>query len=92
VLIFDPFVNDRSACDADVELVSLPALIEASDVVVLCAASNEGTHHLFGRDQISGLLPGSVFVNVARAALVDTDALVERLRRGDIRAAIDVFD
>jgi phosphoglycerate dehydrogenase-like enzyme len=34
----------------------------------------------------------SIFVLDSRAALVDTDALVERLKQGKTYAAIDVFD
>ncbi len=36
--------------------------------------------------------PNVVLVNVARAVLVDTSALVERLKCGDLFAALDVFD
>lgn len=38
------------------------------------------------------LRPGSVFVNVSRGPIVDPDALIARLRRGDIVAGLDVFD
>ena len=34
----------------------------------------------------------SVFVNVSRGAIVQTDALIARLRDGRIVAALDVFD
>ena len=67
-------------------------MISASEVVVLCAAPNAGTRHLLGPDQIARFRENAVFVNVARAALVDTEALVERLGRGDLFAALDVFD
>ena len=50
------------------------------------------TLHLIGREEIARFRPGDVLVNVARAALVDTDALAQRLQRGDLYAAIDVFD
>ena len=35
--------------------------------------------------------PGAAFVNVSRGAVVDTDALVARLQKGDISAGLDVF-
>lgn len=31
-------------------------------------------------------------MNVSRGAIIDPDALTERLRRGDITAGLDVFD
>ena len=38
------------------------------------------------------LKPGSIFVNVSRGPVVDTDALITRLEKGDITACLDVFD
>jgi phosphoglycerate dehydrogenase-like enzyme len=90
--VVDPFVAGETLAAHGAERVELTEMIEGSDVVVLCAASNAGTRHLLGRNEIARFRPDAVLVNVARAALVDTDALAERLRRGDLFAAIDVFD
>jgi len=90
--VFDPHIPADALEAFGAEGVSLPTLIGRSDVVVLCAASNEGTSHLLGQAEIALLRPNALLVNVARAALVDTEALVRRLERGDLRAAIDVFD
>lgn len=88
----DPFVPAESMAAAGVRKSELPELLCASEITVLAAASNAGTRHLLGAAEIAALPPHALLVNVARAALVDTDALVERLRRGDLSAAIDVFD
>lgn len=90
--VCDPFVPQELLARAGATRVELRELLAESDVVVLCAASNPGTRRLVGEAEIALLRPDAVFVNVARAALVDTDALVARLRRGDLCAAIDVFD
>jgi len=47
---------------------------------------------MLGAGQFDLLRPGSVFVNVSRGKVVDSTALVARLKRGDICAGIDVFD
>jgi len=38
------------------------------------------------------LPPGPLFVNTARAEVIEPGALLARLQRGDIPAALDVFD
>jgi phosphoglycerate dehydrogenase-like enzyme len=90
--IVDPFVPEEVVQQFGAQRVSLQEMIRESDVVVLCAASNAGTRYLIGVDEMALFRPNAVFINVARAALVNTNALVERLRRGDLFAAIDVFD
>ena len=90
--IVDPFAPESLFAVHGPKRVSLDEMLTQSDVVVLCAASNAGTSHLLGRREIELLRPDAVLVNVARAALVDTDALADRLRLGNLSAALDVFD
>lgn len=90
--IVDPFASEDVIQAHGAKRVDLDEMLTHSDVVVLCAASNAGTKHLLGRREIEMLRPDAVLVNVARAALVDTEALADRLRRDDLSAAIDVFD
>lgn len=88
----DPFVPAETMAALGVRKSELPELLRFSEITVLAAASNAGSRHLLGADEISMLPPHALLVNVARAALVDTAALVARLQRGDLMAAIDVFD
>ncbi len=41
---------------------------------------------------LAALPDGALVVNVGRGPLIDTDALVDHVRRGRIRAALDVTD
>ena len=41
---------------------------------------------------LAALPEGALLVNVGRGSLVDTDALVDHVRRGRVRAALDVAD
>jgi phosphoglycerate dehydrogenase-like enzyme len=91
LLVCDPFVDESQLPQGAVKL-DIDAIAARSEVLVLCAASNEGTNKLLGREQIDLMPTNCLFVNVARAALVDTSALLARLQRGDMTAMIDVFD
>ena len=51
----------------------------------------EATHGLIGREALARMRPDAVLVNIARGAIVDTDALVDALRAGRLAgAALDV--
>ncbi len=92
IAAFDPYLDDAAFAKASTIKRDLDNTIGESDIVVICAASNEGSAKLFDARRIALLPPNAVFVNVARSALVDTDALAARLAKGDLIAALDVFD
>ena len=79
--------------DATHRVDALPELLPEADWIVLAAAATPETQRLIGRDALARMKPGAWIVNVARGELVDTEALVEVLRDGDIGgAALDVTD
>jgi phosphoglycerate dehydrogenase-like enzyme len=84
----------RSArSDPSVQPVTeLDNLIPKAEVIVLILPANAETHHLIGPRQFALMNQGTLLVNAARGTIVDTDALVEALNSGRIRAAIDVTD
>lgn len=70
----------------------LPVLLPAADVVVLTVPLTAETRGLIGAAELARLRRGALLVNVSRGAVVDTEALVEALEQGRIRAALDVTD
>ena len=61
--------------------------------VVIAAPATAATRHLVGADELAAMRDDAWLVNVARGALVDTDALVRALAEGSIAgAALDVTD
>lgn len=70
----------------------LPALLTHAEVVVLAVPYGPDTHHLVDAAFLEALPDGALLVNVARGAVVDTDALVAELESGRLRAALDVTD
>jgi phosphoglycerate dehydrogenase-like enzyme len=92
VFAHDPYVPIELAEAYDVTLTSLDNLLSLSEVVVVLVPITPATSGLLGAREIDRLRPGTVFVNVARGAVVDHAALLGRLRRGDLVACLDVFD
>jgi glyoxylate reductase len=73
--------------------VSLDELLSSSDYVVLNVPLTPQTTRLIGRAELAKMKPTAVLVNVARGAVVDTDALTEALAARRIyAAALDVTD
>jgi phosphoglycerate dehydrogenase-like enzyme len=70
----------------------LDNLLPRADVVVLILPSTDETKDLIGSRQLGLMKQGALLVNAARGPIVNTDALVEALHSGRIRAAIDVTD
>lgn len=63
------------------------------DYVVICMPLTNETHHMLNEEVFDTFKQGAVLVNVGRGAIVKTEAAVQALKTGKLRAAIlDVFD
>ncbi len=73
-------------------LVPLDELLARSDVISMNLTLGDETRGFLGPAHFARMKPGVIFVNTARAALVDETALIDSLRSGHIRhAGLDVF-
>ena len=73
-------------------VAELDGLLPRADVIVLILPLTAQSKGLIGPHQFSRMRQGALLVNVARGGVVQTDALVEALNSGRIRAALDVTD
>jgi phosphoglycerate dehydrogenase-like enzyme len=91
IVAFDPYVPRELGEAYGVTFGTLDAVMRR-DVVFCLLPLTPGTTKLIGTRELDLLRSGSAFVNVSRGAVVDSDALIARLQRGDVIAGLDVFD
>lgn len=71
----------------------LDRLLPEADVVMSCAPLTPETRGMLGRRQFELMKQDVYLINVSRGGIVDTDALVDALRTGKVRAAgLDVTE
>ncbi len=90
--VYDPYLPREMAEALGFTQTSLANVMAHCNVVVCLAPLTPKTEGLIGKSELELLRPRSVLVNVSRGGVIDSDALVERLRRGDIFAGLDVFE
>jgi phosphoglycerate dehydrogenase-like enzyme len=92
VLAYDPYVTADVFAAHHATGVSLDDLLARSDILTLHCPEVPETHGLVGGAQLRRLKRGAYVLNLARAAIVDEDALYAALTDGHIAgAALDVF-
>lgn len=91
IRVFDPYVTADMVRGYDVQLCGLDELLSESLVVSVHAGLTDETRGMIGAREL-GLMPdGGLLVNTARAGVVDENALIGALKKGRIRAALNVF-
>jgi phosphoglycerate dehydrogenase-like enzyme len=91
ILVYDPYLPDTRAAELGVTKAGLDELFERSDVISNHLPTTPETHHLIRGEHLRRIRNGALFINTARAAAIDYDALLEELRTGRFQAALDVF-
>ncbi|WP_049987090.1 C-terminal binding protein [Halobellus rufus] len=92
LLAYDPYQSASAFENYDVEPVSFEELIDRSDIVTVHAPLTDETRNLFDEDVFDRMDERAILINVARGSIVDTQALANALRDGEIAGAgLDVL-
>jgi phosphoglycerate dehydrogenase-like enzyme len=83
---------ERMLSPFNVNIGELDSLLPHAEVIVLILPATAESIQLIGPRQFALMSQGTLLVNAARGPIVDTNALVDALHSGRIRAALDVTD
>lgn len=73
--------------------VELPEIFANSDIISLHCPLTPETHHLISTEAIAQMKPGMMIINTSRGALIDTQAVIEGLKSGQIGyLGVDVYE
>jgi len=90
--VCDPYLPQELAEALGFLQTSLDNVLSQCDAIVCVAPLTPQTKGLIGRRELELIPSGAALVNVSRGPIFDSAALIERLKRGDIAAGLDVFD
>jgi D-3-phosphoglycerate dehydrogenase len=92
VLAYDPFQNLEVFNSFSTKQSSLKEIAINSDFIAMAAKVTPETTGIFSAELFEMMKPSAYFINTARAALVDYDALLHALQEKRIQgAALDVY-
>ena len=91
VAVHDPWLPPEFVLARDCRPASLEDVLSNSRVVFVFAAPTSENQGLIGKRELALLRPGSAFLLISRAAVVDFDEMVRLARLGQIKVAVDVF-
>ena len=80
-------------CDEVVSTDKLDDVLPRADYILAATPDTPQTRGLLDRRRLDLLKPGAGIINIGREAIMDYDALCDKLENGDLAGAIlDVFD
>ena len=88
----DIFTAELPGIEKMYHISQLSEVLPQSDVVVLTLPLTEQTYHLFNAKAFAQMKPGAILVNIARGAVVDTQALIPALQNHLGGAVLDVLE
>jgi len=90
-VVHDPYLNADRAASLGVRSVSLSDAL-GSEVVSVHVPNTPETENMITAELVARIPGGAVVINSARAASVDSTALVAAATTGRLHAALDVYD
>lgn len=93
ILAYDKYPNDELEQQLNFTYVSFEELLKQADIITFHVPYNPETHHLLNKNNITLIKTGAYVINTSRGGVIETEALYQALKSGQIAgAALDVLE
>lgn len=93
VIAFDPYISENRFEELGARQVSLPELLQQSDIISIHCNLTEETHGLLNDRTFIEAKKSPIIINTARGPVINENSLLQALNNGQVfRAGIDVFN
>jgi phosphoglycerate dehydrogenase-like enzyme len=88
---YDPWVSEHFMAGFGVASASLEEVLTTSQIIIVFASVTSENQGFLGKREFEMIAPGSVFLLMSRAGVVDFPEFLRQVESGRFRAATDVF-
>jgi len=92
ILIDADHVSPEEAASYGARKATLEEIMSQCKVISLHLAKVPETYHIINEKNLALISDGAVFINTARGAVVDEEALAKELGKGRFKAVLDVYE
>lgn len=92
IKVYSRYITEEDMEKYGVEKASLEEIFSTCKIISIHSGLTPKTYHMIGKELLEMIPDGALFVNTARGAIIDEDALVEELSKKRFKAALDVFE
>ena len=93
VNVYSPRTSSELIEQHNAQRVSFQELLQTSDFITIHAPLTSETHHMFSHEEFRTMKSTAFLVNVARGGIVDSSALTDAVKNGEIAGAgLDVLE
>ncbi len=90
VIAFDPYLQKAGE---GIELTDFDTVLKKSDFISIHCPLNESTRHLIGQREFGKMEKKPILINTSRGPIIDENALIQALLKGQISGAgLDVLE
>jgi len=89
--VYDPWVSAHYMAGFGVTAATLDEVLSTSQAIIVFAAVTSDNQGFLGKREFELIRPGSIFLLMSRAAVVDFPEFLRQIELGRFRAATDVF-
>ena len=89
--VYDPWISNKKIKKIGFKPLSLNKIFSDCNIIYVLATVTKKNKNLIDKKLLNKIKPKSIFVLMSRAAIVNFNDLIKRIKKGDILVATDVF-